>query len=565
MLSHSAERALNGEIPHIDFDDPYTGLLTFLHAFAFKILGVGSDTTRYILFGISVIFIAYFMSYLWKHRCSVSSIICAQWLFILVAFLHYPASMPTWYTSYLGVVAGCLLIKSKEETVSRRDLIIAGLCCGLAITLKINAVVWVLASSWIVATLNLTGDAKANHSIGKLDFILLSLITFFLYAALFLPNINYSNSLYFFLPVILILCNLYRNCIKDKKSYLLTTNYLLFLVSAVLPTVIFALFYYWEDGLFELFQGVIVLPRRRVEYVSISPPSAISTFFIIALTVMAVICFKRERNINEYFLVVLGLFSQIYFNRGAVNSWSIYDALAYIPMIVSITMFMQKKTVISESKTKWIYFMVFGLLFHFPFYEAGYVGYTFIFSLIYLCLCADSCRVISCKIKLQKAFILLIASAFFLVCLNWYSDRYYNFQESSAEDLYKIVDRTRLPSMLVTKPTQLISLIAFINELKSKDSKVIAFPDSPEIYFYLNARNPLPVIYNIFSLDWSDYHKYHQYAVSNKIPFVVIWTGTPVSPPVDSQLIQMFKDSYEDTKRFGDYLLFWNMKIEANL
>src|SRR5262245_53315826 len=38
-LAHSAERVLRGELPHRDFDELYTGGLTYLHAVAFRAFG----------------------------------------------------------------------------------------------------------------------------------------------------------------------------------------------------------------------------------------------------------------------------------------------------------------------------------------------------------------------------------------------------------------------------------------------------------------------------------------------------------------------------------------------
>src|SRR6266481_2509545 len=48
-LGQSAERVLNGELPHRDFDD-YTGGLTFVHALAFRALGINSGSMRIVLF-----------------------------------------------------------------------------------------------------------------------------------------------------------------------------------------------------------------------------------------------------------------------------------------------------------------------------------------------------------------------------------------------------------------------------------------------------------------------------------------------------------------------------------
>src|SRR5215470_2215126 len=52
-LGLSAERVLQGQLPHRDFDD-YTGGLTFAHALAFRIFGINSVSMRYVLFAFFV-------------------------------------------------------------------------------------------------------------------------------------------------------------------------------------------------------------------------------------------------------------------------------------------------------------------------------------------------------------------------------------------------------------------------------------------------------------------------------------------------------------------------------
>src|SRR5262245_50429123 len=44
-LGLSAERVLQGQMPHRDFDD-YTGGLTYLHALAFRVWGINSGSMR---------------------------------------------------------------------------------------------------------------------------------------------------------------------------------------------------------------------------------------------------------------------------------------------------------------------------------------------------------------------------------------------------------------------------------------------------------------------------------------------------------------------------------------
>src|SRR5207249_2857844 len=55
-LGLSAERVLHGELPHRDFDD-YTGGLTFVHALAFRGLGINSGSMRIVLFAFSMLWV----------------------------------------------------------------------------------------------------------------------------------------------------------------------------------------------------------------------------------------------------------------------------------------------------------------------------------------------------------------------------------------------------------------------------------------------------------------------------------------------------------------------------
>src|SRR2546422_69633 len=48
-LAQMAERVLNGELPHRDFDDIYTGGLSFLHALAFRLFGTTLLSLRLVL------------------------------------------------------------------------------------------------------------------------------------------------------------------------------------------------------------------------------------------------------------------------------------------------------------------------------------------------------------------------------------------------------------------------------------------------------------------------------------------------------------------------------------
>ena len=50
MLGQSAERVLTGEVPHVDYEEPYTGGLSLMHALVFRLAGIDLIFPRWLLF-----------------------------------------------------------------------------------------------------------------------------------------------------------------------------------------------------------------------------------------------------------------------------------------------------------------------------------------------------------------------------------------------------------------------------------------------------------------------------------------------------------------------------------
>jgi hypothetical protein len=70
LIGQAAERVLYGELPHLDFDDAYTGGQAMLHALVFRFLGVSSYATRVTLFVFTLLFTS--ATYLLASRVAAS-------------------------------------------------------------------------------------------------------------------------------------------------------------------------------------------------------------------------------------------------------------------------------------------------------------------------------------------------------------------------------------------------------------------------------------------------------------------------------------------------------------
>ena len=99
-LGQSAERVLNGELPHRDFDD-YTGGLTFVHALAFREFGITSASMRIVLF---VFFVPWVPAvfYVASRFGSPYSAGAVTLLSVAWSVPNYPGPMPSWYNLFFA-------------------------------------------------------------------------------------------------------------------------------------------------------------------------------------------------------------------------------------------------------------------------------------------------------------------------------------------------------------------------------------------------------------------------------------------------------------------------------
>lgn len=138
-LGQAAERVLQGEVPHRDFDDPYSGLLTYAHAAAFRIAGISVNTLRWPLFVFSLLWLAAVNAVARRFASPAGAALAALTCFGL-AVPNYRAPMPSWYLLFLATF-GMLAVLHWHESGRRRWIIAAGIFSGIAVLVKVTGIV----------------------------------------------------------------------------------------------------------------------------------------------------------------------------------------------------------------------------------------------------------------------------------------------------------------------------------------------------------------------------------------------------------------------------------------
>ncbi len=134
MLGQSAERVMRGHMPHVDYEEPYTGGLSLLHAAAFRLLGVDLLHLRWVLFAGAALgqFLIYAIlrKFLGSIAAAFASVLALTW-----SFPNYFASLPSWWVLLCAVACVWAFIQY-TETESLRYAALAGVAAGLAIAFK---------------------------------------------------------------------------------------------------------------------------------------------------------------------------------------------------------------------------------------------------------------------------------------------------------------------------------------------------------------------------------------------------------------------------------------------
>ena len=136
-IGQAAERVLQGQLPHREFTDPYTGGLASLHALAMHVYGVSLMAPRYALF---IAFVLWLPGFWWLAmrfcgpRWAAAITIVAAWWSLPI----YPAAMPTWYLLFIGTWIVVALERWRAARPERRVrwLVLTGALCGIAVLVK---------------------------------------------------------------------------------------------------------------------------------------------------------------------------------------------------------------------------------------------------------------------------------------------------------------------------------------------------------------------------------------------------------------------------------------------
>ncbi len=282
-LSQSALRAMQGQLPHRDFGEIYTGGLSFIHALAFRLFGVNLMALRFCIF---LFFLAWLPAVFYIANRFLSPISAGFITLLAVSWSYpnYPAAMPSWYNLFFATFGAAALLRYLDVR-KRHWLFLAGVCGGASLLIKIIGAYYIAGAFLFFAFLEQSESsndaAKANSWLYR-AFSITSLLLFLGVILQLLRGKIASAELYhFFLPsaviVILLLCG-EREVTSSAANRFKTIFRVLtsFLIGIFSPIAIFLIPYVRAGAVSRLLSGIFSSTASRIAGLGVVRPVEVS-------------------------------------------------------------------------------------------------------------------------------------------------------------------------------------------------------------------------------------------------------------------------------------------------
>lgn len=564
QLGHTAERILNGELPHRDFVEPYTGGLGYLNALAFWLGGVRSEVLRWEMLPFFAVFSACIFL-IAKRIVSAAWAATVTFLCSCLTLPIYPAGMPSWYNLFLATYGTVALLRHLD-TKCWKWLVVAGVCGGLSILVKVTGLYFVAAALlWLVYREQLQCDPLARRA---LIFSILASLALTVFAGLGFFFLRRENPLmdvvHFVLPFTGLAAFVLRNEWQRGRGnftsrFVRLAAYLTpFCCGVAIPLLLFVLPYVITQSVINLVQGMFVLPAQRLTGARMSFPDPQWLLMAIPLASLFGVGLFDRRIVTKTIavmccLLLVGLLAVSHTSSGYVAIFqAIRNLLPFLAMIALVMLFTMSKNRLDDARREELFLLTAAAFFislvQFP-YSGGF--YFFYVAPLGVLLAAYLVSFQPNAPRQLHCAALCFVTLFLLL-------RMHNPNPAITGGPYAPqtptaalqIDRCRL-TVSQEQANLYNRLITAVREHSGDGSYIYAAPDCPEVYFLSGRRNPTRSLYDLFDVrDAASYQKLVQDLDQLGVQVVVLKQCSEFSTRLAPELAALLEQRFQHRESF---------------
>ena len=572
-MAQSAQRVLDGDLPHRDFTDVYTGGLALMDAAAFRLLGTNLWTLRLVLFAVFVAWVpaVFYIASRFVRWLAAGGI---TFLAVVWSLPNYSAAMPSWYNLFLATFGVAALLRYLEDG-KRRWLVVAGLAGGLSFLVKVVGLYYVAGVLLFFvfqahAQSRATSDGRRGNAYATLVSASLLLFVAALWSVV-RRQLHAPELVQFVVPGTLIAALLVRNewtqPAGDSRARFATLGRLLipFIFGVALPVALFLVPYAATGALGTFVNGVFILPTRRFKLAASPAPPLTTMVALIPFALLMALAHRarralrpREMTLLVFVLLLILLASggngTIY--RGVWNAvrsaipvlaivgvallWPWRNADARSPLLRAQAMLLISVTSLSS-------------IVQFPYTVPNY--FCYVAPLVALTVLPLFGYMPPMPSAVPGALV-----AFFTVFAIFRAN-------GSPLQSMGIVDVPPFPMARLALERGGIDIPAehavvydsLIPMLRAhaRGGYTWASPDTPEIYFLSGLRNPTRSLFEIFDDSTSTSQRVLPMLDAHGVTAIVLNRFPSFSPPITRDMRTQLASRYPHAKYFGPFQLRW--------
>ena len=584
VIGQCAERVHMGELPHRDFEDPYTGGLSYLNALAFSTVGTNSAGPRIVLF---LFFLAFVPTVFWiaARFASPLGAVAATLLSVVWSLPNYPAALPSWYNLYFAVFGMAAALKFLE-TGRLPWIFLAGLCGGISFLFKVSGLYFVAAICLTlffreVSEFNQEADESGHRNFpvayALLEGIFLSALVMGLFSMV-RHHLSAAAIVEFVLPGTALAALCLWRCWRATRApssprfVFLFRSLWSFLLGVFVPLAVFLVPYVRVGALRDFVDGVFLLPMRRFDY-AFWEPSGFSLARVVAtLTVAGLIaagmCAQLPLNWRRRTIVLLALgFTLLAAGRSFEAYqffWSPLTLLIPIAVLGGMIVLATPRFQIASLRQQQIVLLLavaaLCSLVQLPW--AVPVYFCYVAPLLVLALLA----LVSVQPHPSR-FLLGSLTAFYIAfAVLWFTPTFISYMGWGHVPDYQTYRLTlpRAGGLRVDRAQgqEWEQVIRLVEEHHGNSGFVYCAPDCPEIAFLSGLRNPTSILFDFFD-DQARHTEYVLQAIeAHQVRVVAIHTIPPFSRPIPASLRAALRQRFPEFTYVGDFEVRW-MRGEA--